>query len=293
MIPLLVRQGRSGEEIFQLPFFRRIGIQVHVDLGEVLPLDGENLLQPNQLQHRQEQAYDFRPPRSALENLLEGHRPVPLEPIHNILGVQLDGRVIVNDLVILRAFADGFHDPAEGVEQVPDLHLFEVHFLLVAQEHPAGIAGELHRLGVGGFQQVAGGVLEGFVLQQLTHQVRSRVQAQFVVVALGSLLGGQEHAGFDLDQRRSHHEEFPREVRIERLEHVHVREVLLGNGDNGNVLDVHLVPTNQEQQQIQRPVVQIQIDAILSHRTAYCTRADGDRREEFRPPLRGISPEFP
>jgi hypothetical protein len=45
----------------------------------------------------------------------------------------------------------------------------------------------------------------------------------------------------------------------------HVTDVLPGDPGDGNVVDVHLFPADEVEQQIQRPVIDLQVDAIVAH----------------------------
>ena len=65
-----------------------------------------------------------------------------------------------------------------------------------------------------------------------------------------------------MDQRRRHVDEVAGDVDIQLFELVQVIEILLGDFGDGNIVDVHLLLANQIEQEIERPFVHRQIDAI-------------------------------
>ena len=50
------------------------------------------------------------------------------------------------------------------------------------------------------------------------------------------------------------------------LEHLHILDILPGDLGDGYVVDVHLVPPDQKQQQIQRAVVDLEGNLVLAQR---------------------------
>ena len=51
------------------------------------------------------------------------------------------------------------------------------------------------------------------------------------------------------------------------LEQVDVCDVLLGDFQNGNIVDVDFVAPDQKEQQVQRTVVYVKFDAVVLHDT--------------------------
>ncbi len=106
--------------------------------------------------------------------------------------------------------------------------------------------------------QHLGGVLETLVLEQAIHQLlpgilfRGHLQ-QFRV-------HGQQHLGLDVDQRRGHVDELGAQVDIQLAGLFHVREVLLRDGCDGDVLDFDLLAADQIEKQIERTVVVLQVE---------------------------------
>ena len=63
-----------------------------------------------------------------------------------------------------------------------------------------------------------------------------------------------------MDQRRGHHQELPRHVQVHLLHQVDVLDVLRRDERDGNVVDAQLVPLDQVQQQVERPLEVHQAD---------------------------------
>ena len=93
---------------------------------KLFSLAGEKFLLTDELQHGQEQPDDLAAGGSAFEDLAEGHRPVAAEAVEEVVGVEFDGGVVVDNLLIAEVLADGGHEAVERVEQVPDLGVLQV-----------------------------------------------------------------------------------------------------------------------------------------------------------------------
>jgi hypothetical protein len=65
-----------------------------------------------------------------------------------------------------------------------------------------------------------------------------------------------------VNQRRRHHEELPRDVEVQILHQVDVLEVLFRHLEDRDVVDVHLVPLDEMQQQIERALEIIEVDRV-------------------------------
>jgi hypothetical protein len=63
-----------------------------------------------------------------------------------------------------------------------------------------------------------------------------------------------------MDQGRRHVDEFRAQVDIHLARLVHVRQVLLRNGGDWDVLDLDLLLADQVQQQVERPVILLQLE---------------------------------
>ena len=55
-----------------------------------------------------------------------------------------------------------------------------------------------------------------------------------------------------MNQRRGHHKELPRHVQVHLLHQPEVAEILLRDERDRNVVDVHLVLSNEVQEQVER-----------------------------------------
>ena len=160
--------------------------------------------------------------------------------------------------------ADGFQDVVEGLQQVPDLHILKVH-LAPTPVRMNGPAAEPLRLRFGGVAEVARGVLEGLVFQELADKLGTGVELQVAGLALLDRRRRQQHPRLDLHERGRHHQKVPGQVRVHAGKDFHVTHVLLGDPGDGNIVDVHLLPADEVEQQIQRPVIDFQVDAIVAH----------------------------
>lgn len=72
-----------------------------------------------------------------------------------------------------------------------------------------------------------------------------------------------EHAGLDLHQRGGHDEELARQVNVDLLDLLEKRQVLIRDGGDGDVGDVHLRPADEEQQQVQRTLEGVERNVIV------------------------------
>ena len=105
-------------------------------------------------------------------------------------------------------------------------------------------------------------VLEFFVFQELPDQVPARI------VLLRLLLRrlhmrGEQRAAFDVDEVRSHDDEFARDFEIEHLEGVHEFEVLLRDPLDGDVVNIDLIFLDEVEQQIERPLEDFEADLVF------------------------------
>src|SRR5258705_292542 len=64
----------------------------------------------------------------------------------------------------------------------------------------------------------------------------------------------QEHLRLDVNERRSHHQEFTGDVEVHLLQQVDGVEILLRDERDRNVVDIQLVLLDEVQQQIERPL---------------------------------------
>ena len=69
-------------------------------------------------------------------------------------------------------------------------------------------------------------------------------------------IGRKKHLRFDVNQLRSNDEKLGRDIHVQLLDQMQVRQILLRDLCDGNVVDVELLLTNQIQKEIERPFVE-------------------------------------
>jgi hypothetical protein len=88
------------------------------------------------------------------------------------------------------------------------------------------------------------------ILKQFSHQFLARVL--FLLQFLRRGLRRKQHLGFDMNKRRSHHQEFSRDMQVQKAHQLYILQILLGNFGNGYIADIKMVFLDQIQKQIQR-----------------------------------------
>ena len=89
-------------------------------------------------------------------------------------------------------------------------------------------------------------------------------------------LARQQTLGFDLQKRRGHQQKIARHIEIERVHARHLGQVLIGNLRNGDGADVHLLATDQVQQEVERPFEAVYAN-LVRHGRSYETRNGNSR----------------
>ncbi len=102
--------------------------------------------------------------------------------------------------------------------------------------------------------QHLGGVFEALMLQQPLDQFFARI---FFLLAglLERGIGRQQHPRLDVDQRRRHEDELGADIEILLARLIQIRQILRGDGRDRNIPDIDLLPPDQIEQQVERPVV--------------------------------------
>ncbi len=90
------------------------------------------------------------------------------------------------------------------------------------------------------FVQQLGGGLEALVIEQALHQRVARVDL-FPALVRHFFGPRQQLAALDVDERRGGDQELAGEIQIELLHQAEVRQVLLGDERDRDVVDVHLM----------------------------------------------------
>src|SRR6266849_1268189 len=94
--------------------------------------------------------------------------------------------------------------------------------------------------------------LDPRVLAQALGQLLAQELALLVELIRGRVrIGGQEELRLEIDERRRHHHEGPRRLEILELHGLEVREVLLGDGADGQVGEVDLVGPAEVKEKIE------------------------------------------
>ena len=104
-----------------------------------------------------------------------------------------------------------------------------------------------------------GGVLEALVLEQAVHEFLAGIFGGFAF-HFQRRVARQQHARLDVDQGGRHVDEFGAQIDIHFTRFVHVLEVLRRDGGDRDVLDFNLLFADQVQQQIERPIVLLQME---------------------------------
>ena len=93
------------------------------------------------------------------------------------------------------------------------------------------------------------------VLQEFFHQLVPRVK----LVALLILFLREQHPALDVEERGRHDHKLTRDVHIRFFHPGDIREVLVGNGHNRNIININFVNINQVQQEVQRALELLQL----------------------------------
>ena len=121
------------------------------------------------------------------------------------------------------------------------------------------VSRDARHLRLGALLQRRGRVLELAVFEELLHQLAPRVG---LVLVGFPRVGGEEHPALDLHERRGHDEELPRELDVEFAHGLDVVEELVRDARDGDVEDVHLVPLDEVEEQVERAVEGIERDGV-------------------------------
>lgn len=99
--------------------------------------------------------------------------------------------------------------------------------------------------------KVLGRLLELLVLDELPYQLRPGV-LDLGLILRAPLRRGKQQAALDVHQLGSHEDELPGDLEVEHLHQVQVSEILVGDLDDRDVPDIHLLLPDQVQEQVQR-----------------------------------------
>ena len=96
------------------------------------------------------------------------------------------------------------------------------------------------------------------MFQEPFHQFLARIflRLQFIQLRIAR----QQHLRFDVDQRRRHVNEFRAQLDVHGQRLLHVIQVLGSNLSDGDVVDVDLLLADQIQQQVEGPIIVLQME---------------------------------
>ena len=94
-------------------------------------------------------------------------------------------------------------------------------------------------------------LLHGFPPAALQQTLTQLVKLRFRLRLLG---GRQQHLGFNQHQVGGHGDKLAGNLHIQLLHFVQVRQILLQNGSDGNILNLYFVFAEQKKNHIQRPL---------------------------------------
>ena len=252
-------------------FFGGLG-DFHVN--RLVALEDEDFFLADEFEEGEKDADHFPAGFAADDQASQGELSFAGEAVFDVGGVEIDGGVVVGDLVHARtADADFFHQAAEGGEEVPDLDFVEVEGrgLVGVADLGGGNAREaLLVFFLAAFEE-RGGVFDSFIFQKLLDQLVARV---------GQLGGGggfafdgrrlgEEHGAFDFHEGGGHDEEVAGDVDVEAVlvahgsEHVDVAHVAVEDAGDGDVVDIQLVALDEIEEKVEGAVIDVQFYAIF------------------------------
>ena len=166
----------------------------------------------------------------------------------------------------------------EGQEHFLQRHLRrDAHHLAIDQlgrRHP-GVALEARDA-----VDALGGALEALVLLQTAHELGARIG---ILARLGGVHARQQHARFDLGERRRHQQVFAGQLELQHLHELDVTGVLSRDLGDRDVQNVEVLPADQIEQQIERALEGLEKHLERLRRDVQVARQLGDRLDP-RPP---------
>ena len=113
--------------------------------------------------------------------------------------------------------------------------------------------------------QVSGDVLKPLVLDEFADQLPTRVLKFLFVLDLHLLVNRQQFTTLDVHQRGGHHDEFPCQLKVEPLHHLHVFEKLRRQLGHVDLINIHLLFLNKKQKEIHRAFEDLELDFEVGH----------------------------
>jgi arabinose-5-phosphate isomerase len=215
---------------------------------------------------------------AALEEAGEGEtgiRGLFLQVLDDVFGVELDGGIVVGDLVVAEAVeVDAGDDRGEGVDEVDEGDIFELDILGGGEDgfaefiviHAGAGGGEALLPLLAAVVEGFGGVAELFVGEELLDEVGAGVGGVGGFDGIGDRgagLGGGEHARLDFHQRRGHDEELPGEFDVDGVYGLEVGDVLVGDGGHGDIGDVDLGAADEKEEEVEGTFEGFEADSVV------------------------------
>src|SRR5512134_2474814 len=217
-------------------------------------LDGP---EPDQFKDPQEERKDlvFRP--ELLDQAVEPDRAFFPDPVQKKRDRVRD-REPVHEYLVRLVLRHPVEDVLEGRDQVRQGKFGDDHFVagdFLAQEIPGEHVTAQDRP----FGEPGRRLLEFLVF----NEAPGKLGAHLLRVLLGFRLLArprQQRLRFHVQEGRRHDEEFARNVQVQRLHRVEIGQVLLRDPRDRDVMDIELVLADQVQQEVERPLEDLEAD---------------------------------
>ena len=237
------------------------GSRLNEDAAADVVLDDEDLLGLHELQQDQEGDDDFLPAGAGLQEGAEVGMRVGLQVGTDVEGLGVHADFFASDLA--EAAADGIaaaffsaEDFAEDLLQGLEVGVPEQVVVIDGRLVIADLFGEV--LGAekapAGFLaadgEFLGEIFVQLIFQKAPHQLLAGIS--LLLAGLLVLFAGQEHAALDVQEGCRHDEKFAGDVHVLVVHLVDIFEVLVGDLDDRNIVDVDLVFFDQVHEEVQR-----------------------------------------
>src|ERR1051325_1916372 len=123
-------------------------------------------------------------------------------------------------------------------------------------------------IGLACFQglELASGILEFFVFDELANEFPTRIVAILFAFDFRALLNRKQFTAFDIHQRRGHDEEFAGDFEVKQAHRLDVFDKLFGETSQIDLINVDFLFLNEIEEQIQGSFEDFKFYFIFSHR---------------------------
>src|SRR5512141_64893 len=213
-----------------------------------------NRLEADQLEDAQKKGYDLVPRLAMRDDVLEPDGAFVLQAVEEI-GDGVGDRDPLDGELLGRIGRHPRQGVPEGRDEIRHRQLGDDE-LLARDLLPEEIADEdvppQHRP----LAQARRRLLEPLVLDQAPGQLLPHDLGYFLLLLVP--VARQQRLRLDVDEGGGHHQELARDLEVQRLQHVEVGEVLLGDPGDGDVVDVELLLADQVQQDVEGPLEDVE-----------------------------------